>query len=138
MPEEKKLKARKMSKDKFGDLVGKIEQMTVQELNNFVGELEDKFGPVVMAAGSFSASAGSEANDGAGEEKSEYDIQLTSAGSSPIGTIKAVKEVTGLGLVEAKKLVDSVPTVIREKIKKEEAEEIKKKLEAVGATVELR
>tara|TARA_Y100000310_G_C20369556_1_gene662886 strand:- start:362 stop:748 length:387 start_codon:yes stop_codon:yes gene_type:complete len=128
MPEKKK-------ETKYSDLVGKIEKMTTIELNELVSELEDKFGPVVMASGP--AGGGGE-GEAAAEEKSEYDIELTSAGSSAIATIKVVKEVTELGLVDAKKLVDSAPTVIKEKVKKEEAEEIKKKLEEAGAGVELK
>jgi large subunit ribosomal protein L7/L12 len=72
------------------------------------------------------------------EEKSEFDVELTSVGASKINVIKTVKEITGLGLKEAKDLVDGAPKVIKEKVKKEEAEEIKKKLEEAGATVELK
>ena len=125
MPEKKK-------ETKYSDLISKIEKMTTIELNELVQELEDKFGPVVMASG-----GGGEA-EAAAEEKSEYDIELTASGSSVIATIKVVKEVTELGLVDAKKLVDSAPTIIREKVKKEEAEEIKKKLEEAGASVDLK
>jgi large subunit ribosomal protein L7/L12 len=127
MPEKKK-------ETKYSDLISKIEKMTTIELNELVQELEDKFGPVVMASG---GAGGGEA-EAAAEEKSEYDIELTASGSSVIATIKVVKEVTELGLVDAKKLVDSAPTIIREKVKKEEAEEIKKKLEEAGASVDLK
>jgi large subunit ribosomal protein L7/L12 len=72
------------------------------------------------------------------EEKSEFDVELTSVGASKINVIKTVKEITGLGLKEAKDMVDGAPKVIKEKVKKEEAEEIKKKLEEAGATVELK
>lgn len=120
-----------MSK-KYKEIIDNIEKLTVKELADFVKELEDKFGPVTVAAGV--ALAAEEKK----EEKSEYALELTSAGSSAISVIKIVKEVSGLGLMEAKKMVDSAPVVIKEKVKKEEGEEIKKKLEEAGAMVELK
>lgn len=111
-----------------------IENMKVLELNELVKAAEEKFGvsasaPVMMAG----AVAG-----GAAEEKTEFDVVLASAGSSKVGVIKAVREITGLGLKEAKELVDGAPKVIKEGASKAEAEDIKTKLEAEGAKVTLK
>ena len=111
-----------------------IEQMKVTELNELVKAAEEKFGvsasAPVMVAG---AAAG-----GAAEEKTEFDVVLANAGSSKVGVIKAVREVTGLGLKDAKDLVDNAPKTLKEGASKEEAEQIKEKLEAAGASVELK
>ncbi|MEA1909538.1 MAG: 50S ribosomal protein L7/L12 [Patescibacteria group bacterium] len=116
-----------------------VEKMSVLELAELVKVLEDKFGvsaaaPAMMMAGG--ANAGGDA--GGVEEKDAYDINITASGDNKIGVIKAVREVTTLGLKEAKDLVDALPKVVKEAVKKEEAEEIKKKLEEAGATVELK
>ncbi|HRZ95422.1 MAG TPA: 50S ribosomal protein L7/L12 [Candidatus Moranbacteria bacterium] len=137
MAEEKKEEVK--VPEKFQKLVGEIEKMSVLELSELVKILEDKFGvsaaaPVMM--GAMPASAGAEG--GAAEEKSEFDVEVTAAGASKINVIKAVREVTGLGLKDAKDLVDAAPKVIKEKAAKAEAEEMKKKLEAAGATVTLK
>lgn len=126
----------KTKSTKYGELIKKIEDMKVKDLNVFVKELEDKFGPVVASIAP--AGAGAEAGAGAPVEKSEYNIELTNAGSNKIAIIKLVKEITEKGLVEAKGITESLPAVLKEKVKKEEAEEIKKKLEDAGATVELK
>ena len=111
-----------------------IEQMKVTELNELVKAAEEKFGvsasAPVMVAG---AAAG-----GAAEEKTEFDVILANAGASKVGVIKAVREVTGLGLKDAKDLVDNAPKALKEGASKEEAEQIKEKLEAAGASVELK
>jgi len=124
--------------EKFQDLVKKIEELSVLELSELVKVLEEKFGvsaqPVAVAGAAPAGEAGGEA----AQEKTEFDVELTSAGESKIAVIKAVKEVTGLGLKEAKDIVESAPKVIKEKAKKEEAEEMKKKLEAAGAVVNLK
>ncbi|OPL12090.1 MAG: 50S ribosomal protein L7/L12 [Firmicutes bacterium ML8_F2] len=114
--------------------------MTVLELAELVKVLEDKFGvsPMTIAA---APAAGSVAADGSGEaaeEKSAFDVELKSGGDQKISVIKAVKEITGQGLKEAKDLVDGAPKIIKQGVKKEEAEEMKKKLEEAGATVELK
>lgn len=113
-----------------------IEQMKVTELNELVKAAEEKFGvsasAPVMVAGAAGAAAG------AAEEKSEFDVVLTSAGSSKVGVIKVVREITGLGLKDAKDLVDNAPKAVKEGASKEEAEQIKEKLEAAGASVELK
>ena len=111
-----------------------IENMTVLELNELVKAAEEKFGvsasaPVMMAG----AVAG-----GAAEEKTEFDVVLANAGASKVGVIKAVREVTGLGLKEAKEVVDNAPKTLKEGVSKEEADQIKEKLEAAGASVEVK
>lgn len=119
---------------KFKALVEEIEKMPVMELSELVKVLEDKFG-VSAAAPMMMAAAGPAA---AAEEKSEFDVELSSAGENKIGVIKAVKEITGLGLKEAKDLVDGAPKMIKEKVKKEEAETIKSKIQEVGGVVTLK
>ncbi len=113
-----------------------IEGLTVLELNELVKEFEERFGvsatPMVVAG----AVAGGEA--GGAEEKTEFDVVLTNAGAKKINVIKVVREVTGLGLKEAKEAVDGAPSTIKEGVSKEEAEELKKKFEEAGATVEIK
>lgn len=116
----------------FKDIVEKIESLKVTELAELVEILQKKFG--VSAAMAPVAAGGGEAG---GEEKSEFNVFLKSAGEQKINVIKAVKEISGLGLKEAKDLVDGAPGMIKEGVKKEDAETMKKKLEEAGATVEL-
>lgn len=133
--QEKKVDASKLS-DKAKKVLDMVSEMTVLELAELVKVLEDKFG--VSAAPVAVAAAGAAAGGAAAvEEKSEYNINLVDAGSNKIGVIKAIREVTELGLKEAKDLVESAPKMVREGVKKAEAEEIKKKLEAAGAKAEL-
>ncbi len=125
--------------EKFKALVSEIEKMSVLELSELVKVLEEKFGvsasaPMMMAGASGPADGGGEAV----EEKSEFDIELVAAGDAKINVIKVVREITGQGLKDAKDLVDAAPKVIKEKAPKAEAEEIKKKLEEAGATVNLK
>lgn len=113
--------------------------MTVVELNDLVKALEEKFGvsaAAMAAAPAGGGTAGEEA--GAAEEKDSFAVVLKAAGDQKIQVIKVVREVTGKGLKEAKDLVDAAPQTVKEGVKKEEAEELKKKLEAAGATVELK
>lgn len=115
-----------------------IENMTVIQLSEFVKELEDKFGvsaaaPVAMMAGPAAGAAAPVA-----EEKTEFDVILTSGGDKKVQVIKVVRELTSLGLKEAKALVDEAPKPVKEGIKKEEAEQIKAKLEEAGASVEIK
>ncbi len=110
-----------------------IKEMTVLQLNDLVKAIEDEFG-VTAAAPVAAAAAGGAAE----EEQTEFDVILASAGDQKIKVIKAVREVTGLGLKEAKALVDEAPKAIKEGASKEEAEEIKGKLEEVGASVEVK
>ena len=126
--------------EKFKSLVSEIEKMSVLELSELVKVLEEKFGvsaaaPMMMAAGP--AAGGAEAGEAA-PEKSEFDIELVAAGDAKINVIKVVREITGKGLKDAKDMVDAAPKVIKEKAPKAEAEELKKKLEEAGATVNLK
>ena len=120
--------------EKFNDIIEKIEKMSVVELAELVKTLEEKFG--VSAAMPAAVGGGAQAG-GAAEEKTSFNVVLKSGGEQKINVIKIVKEITGLGLKEAKDLVDGAPKPVKEGLKKEEAEEIKKKLEEVGAVVEL-
>ncbi|MDD4910254.1 MAG: 50S ribosomal protein L7/L12 [Candidatus Omnitrophica bacterium] len=125
---------------KIGDLIKSIETMSVLELSEFVKALEEKFGVSaampMMAAGAApqAGAAGAEA----AEEKTSFTVVITSAGANKIAVIKEVRAVTSLGLKEAKDLVDSAPKPVKDGVPKQEAEEIKKKLTAAGATVELK
>lgn len=111
-----------------------IKGMTVLELNDLVKAIENEFG--VTAAAPVAAGAGAAAVEV--EEQTEFDVILTNAGASKINVIKAVREITGLGLKEAKDLVDGAPKPIKEKVSKEDAEALKAKLEAAGANVEVK
>ena len=123
--------------EKFQSLVSEIEKMSVLDLAELVKILEDKFGVSAAAPAMMMAGAPAAGDAGAAEEKSEFNVELADAGGTKIAVIKAVKEITGLGLADAKALVDGAPTTIKEAVKKEEAEEMKKKLEEAGATVSL-
>ncbi|HHH84348.1 MAG TPA: 50S ribosomal protein L7/L12 [Firmicutes bacterium] len=119
------------------DLIKAIEEMTVLELSELVKELEDKFGvsaaaPVAMAAMPAAGAAAAE------EEKTEFDVVINAAGDQRLKVIKAVKEIGGFGLPEAKAFVDSLPKAIKEGIPKAEAEQVKAQLEEVGAVVEIK
>ncbi|MBT4120135.1 MAG: 50S ribosomal protein L7/L12 [Candidatus Peribacter sp.] len=119
-------------------VIDAVEKLNVVQLNNVVKFMEEEYGisaaaPVAVAAG---AAAGGDA--GGAEEKSNYDVELTGAGDQKIAAIKAVREITGLPLGEAKAAVDGAPKVIKEGVPKDEAEEMKKKLEEAGATVTLK
>jgi len=122
--------------NKFDEIIEKIEKLSVLELSELVKALEEKFG--VSAAMPVAAGGGVAAIGGAAaEEKTSFDVILKSAGEQKINVIKVVKEATGLGLKEAKDLVDGAPKPVKQGVKKEEAEELKKKLEEVGAVVEI-
>ena len=123
-----------MASEKITKFVEEIKTLTVLELNELVKAIEEEFGvaaaaPVMVAAGPAAAAA---------EEKTEFDVVLADAGASKMGVIKLVKEITGLGLKEAKALVDEAPKTIKEGASKADAEEIKKQLEEAGAKVELK
>jgi len=113
-----------------------IESMTVLELSELVKALEEKFG--VSAAAPVAAAAAAPAAAAAAEEQTEFDVILAAAGASKINVIKVVREVTGLGLKEAKELVDGAPKAVKEKISKADADALKAKLEEAGATVEVK
>jgi len=139
MTEEKKTEEKEVKVPaKFKDLVKQIEELSVMDLADLVKVLEDKFGVSNMSMAVVAPVAGGEAGGPAVEEKSQFNIELTGIGDQKISVIKVVKEITGLGLKEAKDMVDGAPKVIKEGVKKEEAEEIKKKLEEAGASVELK
>ncbi len=121
------------------DVIKFIENMTVVELADFVKELEDKFG--VSAAAPVAAVAAAPAAGGEGaqeQEKTEFDVVLNKPGDKKIQVIKIVREITGLGLKEAKALVDAAPKAVKEKVSKEEAEQLKAKLEEAGAEIEIK
>jgi large subunit ribosomal protein L7/L12 len=118
------------------EFIEAIKGLTVLELNDLVKACEEEFG-VSAAAGVVVAAAGGEAGD-AGAEKDEFDVELTEVGGAKVKVIKVVREVTGLGLKEAKEVVDNAPKTLKEGVSKEEAEQMKEKLEAAGASVEVK
>ena len=139
MTEEKKETKEVKVPEKFQKLVGEIEKMTVLDLAELVKILEEKFGVSAAAPVAAPAAAGEAAP--AAEEKSVFNIELTTVGEKKIEVIKAVRDITGLGLKESKDLVDAAaaaPQMVKENVKKEEAEEIKKQFDAAGAKVELK
>ena len=119
------------------DVVSFIDNMTVLEMSEFVKELEEKYG-VTAAAPTVAVAAAPSAEGGSGEEKTEFDVVLTAAGDKKIQVIKEVRAITGLGLKDAKDLVEGAPKPVKEGVKKEEADEIKKKIEAAGGAVEIK
>ena len=123
-----------MASEKITKFVEEIKTLTVLELSELVDAIQEEFG-VTAAIAAAPAAGGAGA---AAEEKNEFDVVLTSFGDAKMGVIKAVKEITGLGLKEAKELVEGAPKAIKEGASKADAEEIKAKLEAAGATVELK
>ena len=124
-----------MAKLTTAEFIEAIKELSVLELNDLVKACEEEFG-VSAAAGVVVAAAGAAGE--AAEEKDEFDVELVSAGASKVKVIKVVREITGLGLKEAKELVDGAPKVVKEGVSKAEAEEIKTKLEAEGAEVNLK
>ena len=114
-------------------IIADLKEATVLEINELVEAIEEEFG--VEAAAPVAAAGPAAAAE---EEQTEFDVELTDAGASKIQVIKAVREITGLGLIDAKGLVDGAPGVIKEAVSKEEAEEIKEKIEAAGGSVELK
>ena len=125
-----------MAKLTIEEIIAAVKELTVLELNDLVKQAEEEFG-VSAAAGMVVAAAGGGEAAG-GEEKTEFDVELTSAGAEKIKVIKVVREITGLGLKEAKEKVDGAPAIIKEATSKEDAEAIKAKLEEVGAAVTLK
>jgi large subunit ribosomal protein L7/L12 len=121
------------------DILDAIGSMTVLELSQLIKDMEDKFGVSAAAAVAVAApAAGGGAGAAAAEEKTEFTVMLTAAGENKVNTIKAVREVTSLGLKEAKDLVDGAPKAIKEGVNKADAEAIKKKMEEAGAKVEIK
>ena len=127
-----------MSKE---DVLNAIAEMSVMEVVELIADMEEKFGVSAAAAVAVAPAAGAAGGDagaGGAEEKSEFDLVLTSAGDKKVNVIKAVRAITGLGLKEAKDLVEGAPKPLKQGVKKEEAEEMKKALEAAGAKVTLK
>ena len=121
------------------DFIKQIDEMTVLELNNLVKSLEEHYGVSAAAAAVPMAVAGGAAGgEAAAEEKTEFDVVLTAIGDKKINVIKAVREVTSLGLKDAKELVESAPATVKEAVSKDEAEEIKAKFEEAGAQIDLK
>ena len=131
-----KMEENKMAKLSTQEIIDAIKELTVLELNDLVKACEEEFGVSAAAGVVVAASAGDGA--AAAEEKTEFDVELTEVGPNKVKVIKVVREATGLGLKEAKDLVDSAPKVLKEGASKEEADDIKAKLEAEGAKVTLK
>ena len=125
-----------MASEKITAMIEELKTLTVLELSELVKAVEEEFGVSAAAAVAVAAPAG--AGAAAAEEKTEFDVVLAEAGAEKIKVIKAVREITGLGLAEAKGLVDGAPKTLKEAVSKDEAESIKAKLEEVGAKVELK
>lgn len=125
-----------LSKD---DILNAIAEMSVMEVVELISDMEEKFGVSAAAAvAAAPAAGGADAGGAAAEEQSEFDVVLQAAGDKKVNVIKAVRAATGLGLKEAKALVDEAPSAVKEGVSKDEAEEVKKQLEEAGATVELK
>jgi len=124
-----------ITKDQVVDFIA---NMSVLEMSELVKEMEEKFGVSAAAAAVVAPVAGGGESEAAAEEKTEFDVILTSFGEKKINVIKEVRSITGLGLKEAKEAVESAPKAIREGVSKEEAEEVKKKLEEAGASAEIK
>ena len=124
-----------LSKD---DILNAIADMSVMEVVELVQSMEEKFGVSAAAAVAAAPAAGGDADAAAAEEKDEFDVMLTSSGEKKVNVIKAVRAITGLGLKEAKALVDEAPSAVKEGATKDEAEDYKKQIEEAGGTVELK
>ncbi|MFD1067373.1 50S ribosomal protein L7/L12 [Oceanobacillus locisalsi] len=117
------------------EMISAIKEMTVLELNDLVKAIEEEFG---VSAAAPVAAAGADAGGAAEEEQTEFDVILNDPGASKIKVVKAVREITGLGLKDAKDLVDNAPKPVKEAVSKEDADEVKEKLEEAGATIEVK
>ena len=127
-----------MATIKTEDILKAIEDMSVMELVELISAIEDKFGVTAAAAVAAAPAAADSSGEAAAEEKDEFDVVLSAAGDQKVQVIKAVRSITGLGLKEAKDLVDGAPNTLKEAVKKEEAEEMLKQLTDAGATAELK
>ena len=125
-----------MANEKITSILETLDTLTVIELSELVSAVEERYG--VSAAAAVAVAAPAEGGAAAAEEQTEFDVILTSAGAGKINVIKAVREITGLGLKEAKELVDGAPKAVKEKVSAEDAEAAKAKLEEAGATVEVK
>ena len=124
-----------LSKD---DILNAIAEMSVMDVVELVEAMEEKFGVSAAAAVAVAPAAGGAGDAGAAEEKDEFEVVITSAGEKKVNAIKVVRAITGLGLKEAKALVDEAPSTVKEGVTKDEAEDLKKQLEEAGASVELK
>ncbi len=122
--------------EKFDKIIEEVKSMSVLELSELVKALEEEFG--VSAAAGQVVVAAADGTGGAGEEKTDFDVVLTASGDAKLKVVKVIREITGLPLKEAKEMVDNAPKTVKEAVSKEEAEEIKAKLEEVGAQVEVK
>ena len=127
-----------MSDIKREDVLVYLENANMLEISELIKEIEDKFGVTAAAPVAIAGGAAPAADAGATEEKSEFDIELTGVGEKKINVIKVIRTITSLGLKEAKDLADNAPSIVKEVVPKDEAEEIKKQLEEAGATVTLK
>lgn len=125
-----------MASEKITAIIEELKTLTVLELSDLVHAVEEEFG--VSAAAAVAVAGPAAGGEAAAEEKTEFDVELKSAGSNKIAVIKVVREITGLGLKEAKALVDGAPKTVKEAVSKDDAEDMKSKLEAAGAEVELK
>ena len=125
-----------MANEKITSILETLDTLTVIELSELVSAVEERYG--VSAAAAVAVAAPAEGGAAAAEEQTEFDVSLTSAGAAKINVIKAVREITGLGLKEAKELVDGAPKAVKEKVSADDAEAAKAKLEEAGATVEVK
>jgi large subunit ribosomal protein L7/L12 len=124
--------------DKLQTIISQVEQLSVLELAELVKAMEEKFGVSAAAPAMMMAAPAAGAAGAAAEEKTEFNVELTDAGANKISVIKVVKELTGLGLADAKAMVDAAPKVVKEGVKKEDAEAMKKKIEEAGGKVTLK
>ena len=127
-----------MADIKKEDVLVYLEKANMLEISELIKEIEDKFGVTAVAPIAIAGGAAPAGEAGAAEEKSEFDIELTSVGEKKINVIKVIRTITSLGLKEAKELADNAPSIVKEAVPKDEAEEIKKQLEEAGATVTLK
>jgi len=127
-----------MADIKKEDVLVYLEKANMLEISELIKEIEDKFGVTAVAPVAIAGGAAPAGEAGAAEEKSEFDIELTSVGEKKINVIKVIRSITSLGLKEAKELADNAPSMVKEVVPKDEAEEIKKQLEEAGATVTLK
>ena len=124
-----------LSKDEILDAIA---EMSVMDLVDLISAIEEKFGVSAAAPVAVAAAAGGDAGGAAAEEKTEFDVVMTSFGDNKVGVIKAVRAITGLGLKEAKGMVEGCPSSVKEGVSKDEAEDVKKQLEEAGAAVEVK
>jgi len=120
------------------DVLEYLEKANMLEVSELISDIEDKFGVSAAAPVAVAGAVAGGASDAPSEEKSEFDVELTSVGEKKISVIKAIREITALGLKEAKELADNAPSIVKESVNKEESEELKGKLEEAGATVTLK